>query len=109
MRWRLDNPNAEQLIKDYERFGQDVPDSLVAPELHDIELSLWVAFWELSSDRQAGMTVGAIPWSSIRAYAQDFKALELRVFERIIRTMDNAYLSHESGSSKTFTREMLKG
>lgn len=108
MRWRLDNPNAEQLIKDYERFGQDAPDSLVAPELHDIELSLWVAFWELSSERQAGMTVGSIPWSAIRSYAQECRVLEFNIFLRIIRAMDNAYLTHKEGSSKTFSRDMFK-
>lgn len=109
MRWRIDNPNAEKHINDYERFGQEVPESLIAPALHDIEWSIWFAFWELSSDRQTGMTAGPIPLASIAQYGSDNTGIELSVFTQIIRTMDSEYLSQGSNEGKAFTREMLKG
>ena len=50
---------------------------------------------ELSSDRSFGMSVGPIPHSSIRRYAEFYymNRDELDFFSRIIRAMDNEYLA----------------
>lgn len=97
------------MIEDYERFDQEVPESLIAPELADIELAFWEAFRELSTERQVGMSAGPIPWSSIQRYVQEHPFVDANTFSRIIRAMDGAYLNHQQGESQTFTREMLKG
>lgn len=94
---------------DYERFDQEVPKSLIPPELHDVEWFYWQAFWELSTDRQAGMSTGPIPWSSIAGYAASHPWVDLSSFVSIMRTMDGVYVAHDSGESKTFSRDMLRG
>ncbi|WP_446650564.1 phage tail assembly chaperone [Alcaligenes faecalis] len=95
-------------MEDYERFGQEIPESLMPPDLHDVEWSYWQAFWELSTDRQVGMASGPVPWTAIHAYAQSERITDVSSFAGIIRAMDDAYLSHQGGESKTFTRDMLK-
>lgn len=57
----------------------------------------WKAFWALSTDRQIGMTAGAIPWSSIDRYAQRFDVIgdEFERLMRVIRAMDGAYLGYK--------------
>lgn len=105
----MDNPDAQKIIADYERFGQKVPDSLIEPELFDVEWMLWDAFLELSTERQMGMRAGPIPASKINGYAGDMFGMDRATFMTIIRKMDEAYLNHESGQSKTFSREMLRG
>lgn len=55
------------------------------------------AFWELSSCRLFGMVVGPIPWNHILLYAQ-FKQLDPEItdlFIRVIRELDEAYLSDQ--------------
>jgi len=54
------------------------------------------------------MAAGPIPWSSIHRYASAHPGLDLSIFAPIIRAMDDAYLSHQGGESKTFTRDMFK-
>lgn len=66
--------------------------------LADIEFALWSAFWELSTERQMGMGAGPIPVSKIRSHASDF-GIDVTSFVRIMRRMDDAYLSHLSRSS----------
>lgn len=53
------------------------------------------------------MAAGPIMWGSINQYAPTF-GMSMPLFSNIIRAMDDAYLSHKAGDSKTFTREMLK-
>lgn len=90
------------------RFGQEIPADLVPPELHDIEWQLWSAFWELSTERQVGFSPGPIPGSAIRQYAATEQGADRSSFAAIIRAMDDVYLSHKSGESKTFSRDMMK-
>jgi hypothetical protein len=62
----------------------------VDPEPH--LLSEWQAFAELRTDRPVGFDVGAIPWSSIDAYARRH-AIEADEFPRLvslIRALDLA-------------------
>ena len=104
----MDNPDARKIIDDYSRFGQEIPESLIPPELSDVELYYWWAFWDLCTERQSGMTPGPIPGSVIRQYAIHETGLNPSAFSKIIRAMDDAYLSHQTGETKTFSREMIK-
>nr|WP_203144746.1 hypothetical protein [Alcaligenes faecalis] len=54
------------------------------------------------------MASGPVRWTAIQAYAQSLNITDVSVFAGIIRAMDDAYLSHQGGGSKTFTRDMLK-
>lgn len=54
------------------------------------------------------MASGPIPWTAIRSYAQSERIVDVAVFAGIIRAMDDAYLAHQGGESKTFTRDMLR-
>jgi hypothetical protein len=68
--------------------------SRVDPEPH--LLSEWQAFAELRTDRPVGFNVGAIPWSSIDAYARRH-AIEGDDFHRfvsLIRALDIAERAH---------------
>jgi len=54
------------------------------------------AFWELSTERQLGMTIGPIPGSKIREYLRDELDLYGAEYDRaraIIRKVDNAYMA----------------
>lgn len=74
--------------------------------------SAWYsAFWELSSDRQIGVGVGPIQYSSIRLYTAGWPPDEVTLFTRCIRAMDQIYLEHANSDSKPkeFSREMFRG
>lgn len=68
----------------------------------------WSAFWELNTERQVGMSPGPIPGSAIREFAAIEQGTNAATFSQIIRSMDEVYLSHKSGESKTFSRDMMK-
>lgn len=93
----------------YERFDQDIPDSLWPPEFIDGAQAWYNAFWDLSTDRQMGMQEGRIRYSAARAYGVHED--EFDEFWRAMKAMDNVYLQHASngGEPKTFTREMFRG
>jgi hypothetical protein len=65
------------------------------PELWPHNQFYWDAFWDLGSERQIGMGVGAIPRSAIKLYADEFDITgdEYDVFYRMLRMLDNHYLS----------------
>lgn len=55
----------------------------------------YVAFWELSTDRQIGFGIGPLPWSAIDRYAGRFgidDPDEFDRFKRLMRAMDRAFL-----------------
>ena len=92
----MENPDAQKVIAHYKFWGQPVPNGLEAPELHDVEVIFWRAFWRLHTDRRGAMGTTPIPWSSIKKYARDLKAVPFDVLERIIREMDDVYLSQKA-------------
>lgn len=104
MRWGLNNPNAFEVIAAYEKFKQDIPEELIAPVLHDVEISIWNVFLEMSSGRQSGSPICGL---LIRKYAE-VMGIDSSTFHQVIKLMDDAYLAHKSGDGKTFTREMMK-
>jgi len=56
---------------------------------------LWNAFWELSTERQLGMSIGPIPGSKIREYLCDELELHGADYDRaraIIRKVDTDYV-----------------
>lgn len=54
----------------------------------------WQAFIELSNDRQMGMSLGPLSWTSMHLYAERHGLFgdEFDRFARLIREMDSAYL-----------------
>lgn len=102
-------PDAQEVIETYQRFGDPIPDELIAPEINDAEAVLWSEFWELSTDRQRGVSPGPIPGSVVRAYPS---AVPLNILVPVIRAMDGVYLSHADDrqkQDKPFNKEMMKG
>lgn len=111
MRWALNNKNAEKEREDFERFGQEIPASLFPPELKPGAESIYHAFWDLCTDRQSGMSISRISYSSARLYCQGWNDDDFALFWRLIRAMDTVYIDHSSGEDKekTFTREAFRG
>ncbi|MFZ1074804.1 MAG: hypothetical protein WAN50_00290 [Minisyncoccia bacterium] len=83
---------------------EQVPECIVnTPKVLDHLLFYYDAFWELDSERQIGMGVGPIPWSSIMLYASfccldEFQTEQLLYF---IRAMDKVYLQYHSDKNKS--------
>lgn len=94
----MKNPDAHKLIAFYEHYGQEIPAGLIPPELQDIEQQYWGAFWDMSGDRQAG---GPIPWMALRRYWEVSGFDDFSTFQRIIKSMDNAYLEARAERDKT--------
>lgn len=70
-----------------------IPKALTSrPELEVWEATYIQDFYRLSSSRQQGMNVGAIPVSEILAYCEFFDIPEAEDFLYIIQSMDNAYM-----------------
>jgi hypothetical protein len=77
------------------------------------------AFWELSSCRAFGMSLGPIPWTAIVEYAER-KGLDssmIPVFEVVMRELDECYLTdlreqqrqRESQSERRLNKERKRG
>ena len=77
-----------------------MPDKLIPPELHDVEVTLWEDFFRLSSDRQSSMSVGPIPWSAIERYHERCVTIDFESFYAIITAMDQAYIAHSQKKDK---------
>ena len=76
--------------------GRDAPDGFHdRPEVEPHLTWLWNAFWELSTERQLGMTIGPIPGSKIREHLRDEMELTGVDYDHaraIIRKADDAYV-----------------
>lgn len=107
----LANPNAEREREAFAQFGQDIPDSLWPPDFAPGASAWYSAFWDLSSDRQVGMSIGPIQYGSIRLYTSGWPPDEVALFTRCIRLMDQIYLEHANSDAepKAFSREMFRG
>lgn len=70
------------------------------------------AFWDLSTQRQIGFTVGPIPALDLRLYACEVgvPAFMMEAFTAIIRGLDQAYLKHAEDTRKKAkkTRDVSK-
>lgn len=90
----------EQWFVDEAAEGNDIAIKALnsRPQIEPYQQFFWVAFWELSSDRQLGGMggVGSISFSSIDRYAQRFGITdpdEFRRFLRIVRSLDARYVA----------------
>lgn len=65
---------------------------------------IWLAFFDLSTERQIGMGVGPIPRSKIREYARelgiDDNSESFDRFTRIIHALDDEYVRRANEPSK---------
>lgn len=97
MRWELDWQEKNFVAQAAIERGQPVPEWLLnEPLLLPGDRFYISAFYELSTCRSFGMTVGPIPWRDIIYYAQ-FAQLDddlLSVFVRALRAMDAVYLEY---------------
>ena len=81
--------------KSFENRGLEVPEMFRQIEIAVYDRFYWDAFSTLSSERPIGQSVGLIPYRAIRAYARDYRVLDLddyQDFETIIMAMDQAYV-----------------
>jgi hypothetical protein len=93
-----------QSIRDQARkMGMPVPDPINdRPELMLGLQFYWYAFWELSSDRQIGMSEGPIPWSSMDRWCRrhGINGDEFDRFILMMKHMDSEYMKHRAKSNK---------
>lgn len=83
----------EGLTDQMKRDGVTLPDNLASqPTLAPNLLVYLDAFYELDTERPAGMVPGAIPWGKIIQYGQHY-GFDLEELLFFIRKMDEAHLS----------------
>ena len=94
----------DAVYKEHFRSGQKLPKAVAeAPRLY-IGLDMYLtAFFELTTDRQNGMSVGFIPWTSRLNYARLLKLndMDTQEFIYIIGRMDSAYIKDINAEKDT--------
>jgi len=88
---------ASKWEEQYRATGKVPPDQYYQrPDLDEAEQSLLMAFYDLGTERQLGMSLGPIPRSKVREYAReelDLHGDHRDRFVAIISRVDNDYLS----------------
>lgn len=83
-----------------------------APELNfGLEL-YYDAFWDLSTCRMSGYSLGPIPWGSVNDYAStfEFDDEQRHALHYYIRVMDNVYVKfHSPKKGKKWQRQGASG
>ena len=99
--------NAEEIARQHELNGLPVPSHLTnAPELlPGLELYL-MAFFDLDTERNHGMGIVAIPWSSIAKYSEfyEFDQEQTDNLFYFIRRLDDANMQHIQRLRETESR-----
>lgn len=94
---QFDTPGMQNIIKQAIRFDSPLPDGYEnRPELF-VGLELYFdAFYELASDRQIGMALGPIPWSSMMLFCQvhALDSLQRDLLVHHLTAMDSVFLSN---------------
>ena len=69
------------------------------------------SFWDLSTERQIGFTVGPIPVNSIYSYAcaKGIPSSIMVLFETVIRAMDQTYLKWAEETRKKANKSSSSG
>lgn len=102
----------QSLAKQAIRAGQPIPSRIAdAPELH-IGLELFInAFLDLDTERQAGYSVGPIPWSKIKEYceAHSFDAELSDDMFYFIKALDNSHLKRLAAKAEAASKSKGKG
>jgi hypothetical protein len=81
----------------------EIPPALLdEPELLQGLALYYNAFWELFPDRQLGMSVGPIPYSSIVTYCREWNldGEMSQLMLKLVRKMDNDFLEWQEKQSK---------
>lgn len=92
----------------YERNTGTVPDWYAdRPETLACDDLYMEAFWELSTTRQFGHAIGPIPWHQIVQYGvhRGLDPVMIRVLERVVRTLDEAWLEWQRDNQKRRTEQ----
>lgn len=96
-------PHEQTISKQAIRAGQPIPPRIAnAPELH-IGLELFLnAFFDLDGERQAGFSIGPIPWSKIKEYctAYGFDEDLSEDLMYFVKALDNAHMKRLEADSK---------
>jgi hypothetical protein len=81
--------------------GMHVPAIEQRPSLSGFEW-LWEAFVELSSCRQTGMGVGAIPWTAVQRYVEvmRYTSEEAWLAHGVVRHLDDVFIKHHAEQQK---------
>jgi hypothetical protein len=83
--------------------GRPLPDWYLNKPFTDFQGNWYLnAFYELSTNRSLGMSIGPIPWTAITEYAtyHGLSRLTTDIFHIIIRALDNAYCKKVSEDNK---------
>lgn len=96
MKWSFEWGKHEERLTRLADKGQSIPALDRKPDIVGLEW-IWEAFWKLSTCRQVGMGVGAIPWVAIDRYAirEGLTWEESQHFEFCIMSMDREFLEHQ--------------
>ncbi len=99
----------QTIIKQSMRGGMPLPDRIAnAPQLwFGLEL-YYEAFWELSTCRTSGWSVGPIPWLAISEYARVFQFSDRQSDNlfKYVRELDQAYLNFHSPKKAPWQRHV---
>lgn len=100
-------PSEQQIVAQALRMGKPIPDRILnAPELH-LGLELYLnAFLDLDSERSHGFGLTAIPWTSIKQYADAFELDEVQTSDLFffVKKMDQAHLKRLDAKQNTKTK-----
>jgi len=87
-----------------EENGRGLPSAIEnKPEPFSDAIEYWVAFNELSSSRQSGMSIGHIPYNQISAYMTEndiVSAEERQRFRQIVTSVDNEFVKIQQQKSE---------
>lgn len=89
------------LIEACDERGQDYPEFIQnMPTLWPECDFYWYAFWDLNTCRSTGMSIGHIPWTAIKSYADQYelRGLQFNEFVSIIRALDDKFVGHHASS-----------
>jgi len=96
-------PHEQTIAKQAVRAGQPIPSRIAnAPELH-IGLELFInAFFDLDTERQAGFSIGPIPWSKIKEYSEAYRFDEDLTEDLFyfVKALDNAHMKRLEANAK---------
>lgn len=104
-------PHEQTIAKQAVRAGQPIPPRIAnAPELH-VGLELFInAFFDLDSERQAGFSIGPIPWSKVKEYCVAYcfdEDLTEDVFY-FVKALDNAHMKRLEAEHKAKSAAKVK-
>lgn len=73
-----------------------------APVISREAMWFWTAFGHLGGDRNSGMGLAPIPFTAMRAYADEYRLRghEREAFFEIIRTVDSEYIAMTEAKRK---------